>query len=62
LAIIGTIDGNIDRKSNYNSGAAKEFVTRYAEGLKLGQEKTGVKAILINSCSSIPLMTKQIKE
>lgn len=47
LALIGSVAGDRTRRANYSYGAAKGFLSRYAEGLQHRFAGTGVKVVLI---------------
>lgn len=62
LALIGSVAGDRGRKSNYVYGAAKGFVTRYAQGLQHRFAKTNVKVVLIKPGPTATPMTAHLKQ
>lgn len=62
LAIIGSVAGDRGRKSNYVYGAAKGFVSRYAQGLQHRLAKSGVQVVLIKPGPTDTPMTAHLKQ
>lgn len=54
LVLIVSVAGDRGRKSNYVYGAAKGWVTRYAQGLQHRFAGTGVKIVLIKPGPTAP--------
>jgi decaprenylphospho-beta-D-erythro-pentofuranosid-2-ulose 2-reductase len=62
LAIIGSVAGDRGRKSNYVYGAAKELVSRYAQGLQHRLANSGVRVVLIKPGPTDTPMTAHLKQ
>ena len=61
LGIIGSVAGDRGRKANYTYGAAKGFLSRYAEGMDHRFAGSGVKIVLIKPGPTDSPMTAAIK-
>ena len=61
IALIGSVAGDMGRKSNYVYGAAKGLVTRYAQGLQHRFAGSGVKVVLIKPGPTDTPMTAHLK-
>jgi decaprenylphospho-beta-D-erythro-pentofuranosid-2-ulose 2-reductase len=61
LAIIGSVAGDRGRKANYTYGAAKGFLSRYAEGMDHRLAGTSVKVVLIKPGPTESPMTADIQ-
>jgi short-subunit dehydrogenase len=62
IAIIGSVAGDVTRRSNYIYGASKALLTRYAQGLDHRMVGTGVKVVLIKPGPTETAMTTHMKE
>ncbi len=62
LALIGSVDGDGGRKSNYVYGAAKGLVTRYAQGLQHRFAHTPIKVSLIKPGPTATAMTAHLPQ
>ena len=61
IAIIGSVAGDVTRKTNYLYGASKALLTRYAQGLDHRLIGTGVKVVLIKPGPTDTAMTTHMK-
>jgi short-subunit dehydrogenase len=61
IAIIGSVAGDVTRKTNYLYGASKALLTRYAQGLDHRLIGTGVNVVLIKPGPTDTPMTAQLK-
>ena len=61
IAIIGSVAGDVTRKTNYLYGASKALLTRYAQGLDHRLIGSGVKVVLIKPGPTDTAMTAQLK-
>ena len=62
IAIIGSVAGDVTRRSNYLYGASKALLTRYAQGLDHRLVGTGVRVVLIKPGPTDTAMTVHMKE
>jgi decaprenylphospho-beta-D-erythro-pentofuranosid-2-ulose 2-reductase len=62
IAIIGSVAGDVTRRTNYLYGASKALLTRYAQGLDHRLVGTGVKVVLIKPGPTDTPMTAHMKE
>jgi decaprenylphospho-beta-D-erythro-pentofuranosid-2-ulose 2-reductase len=61
IAVIGSVAGDVTRKTNYLYGASKALLTRYAQGLDHRLIGSGVKVVLIKPGPTDTAMTAQLK-
>jgi decaprenylphospho-beta-D-erythro-pentofuranosid-2-ulose 2-reductase len=61
IAILGSVAGDRGRKANYTYGAAKGFLTRYAEGMEHRFAGSGVRIVLIKPGPTDSPMTADMK-
>jgi len=61
IAIIGSVAGDVTRKTNYLYGASKALLTRYAQGLDHRLLGSGVKVVLIKPGPTDTAMTSHMK-
>jgi len=61
IAIIGSVAGDVTRKTNYLYGASKALLTRYAQGLDHRLLGSGVKVVLIKPGPTDTPITEQLK-
>jgi short-subunit dehydrogenase len=61
IAIIGSVAGDVTRKTNYLYGASKALLTRYAQGLDHRLIGSGVKVVLIKPGPTDTPMTAPLK-
>jgi short-subunit dehydrogenase len=62
IAIIGSVAGDVTRRTNYLYGASKALLTRYAQGLDHRLVGTGVKVVLIKPGPTDTAMTTHMKQ
>jgi len=62
IAIIGSVAGDVTRRSNYLYGASKALLTRYAQGLDHRLVGSGVKVVLIKPGPTDTAMTAHRQE
>ena len=62
IAIIGSVAGDVTRRSNYLYGASKALLTRYAQGLDHRLVGSGVKVVMIKPGPTDTAMTAHMKE
>jgi len=62
IAILGSVAGDVTRRSNYIYGASKALLTRYAQGLDHRLVGTGVKVVLIKPGPTDTAMTTHMKD
>jgi len=62
IAIIGSVAGDIGRKSNYIYGSAKSLVSNYVHGLQHRLNSTNVKVVLIKPGPTKTPMTADLIE
>src|SRR5262245_42440422 len=61
IAIIGSVAGDVTRRTNYHYGASKALLTRYAQGLEHRLLGSGVKVVLIKPGPTDTPMTSHMK-
>ena len=61
IAIVGSVAGDVTRRSNYLYGASKALLTRYAQGLDHRLAGSGVKVVLIKPGPTDTAMTAHMK-
>lgn len=61
IAIIGSVAGDVTRRTNYLYGASKALLTRYAQGLDHRLLGSGVKVVLIKPGPTDTPMTSHLK-
>jgi len=62
IAIIGSVAGDVTRRTNYLYGASKALLTRYAQGLDHRLLGSGVKVVLIKPGPTDTPMTSHLKD
>lgn len=62
IAIIGSVNGDVTRRTNYIYGGAKALLNRYAQGLDHRLFGSGVKVVLIKPGPTDSPMTTHMRE